>query len=51
MTYYTIHAYEDGIKHKHLFGSYDMQEIKTEIQDLKDNGYKKITIEKINEDK
>ena len=50
MTYYTIHGYEDGYLHKHLFGSYDMKEIKDEVQDLKDNGYKNITIEKI-EDK
>jgi|TARA_R110001599_G_scaffold87607_4_gene233486 hypothetical protein len=49
MTYYTIHAYVDGNLHKHLFGSYDMQEIKDEVQDLKDSGYKNITIEKIEE--
>lgn len=52
MKYYIIHAYVDGNLRKHLFGYYDMQEIKDEVQDLiawlsnEDSGYKNITIEK-----
>ena len=43
--YYSIHANDEvGYFHKHLFGSYDMQDIKAEVQALKDSGYKNIII-------